>query len=87
MVRLFGTYGFKPDRDIAGIILNRWGHARLVQPPGFYYGVDGKLSPLERVRLGYGRVSIGHSELNGSQHWDSAVEYGKKAGERAAAML
>lgn len=86
LVRLFGTCGFKPDRDIAGIILNRWGHARLVQPPGFYYGVDGKLSPLERVRLGYGRVSIGHSELNGSQHWDSAVEYGRKAGERAAAM-
>lgn len=87
MVRLFGAYGFKPERDIAGIILNRWGHARLVQPPGFYYGVNGKLSPLERVRQGYGRVSIGHSELNGSQHWDSAVEYGKKAAERSAAML
>ena len=87
MVRMFGAHGFRPDRDIAGIILNRWGHARLVQPPGFYYGVDGKLSPLERVRQGYGRVSIGHSELNGSQHWDSAVEYGKKAAERAAAML
>jgi spermidine dehydrogenase len=87
MMRLFGAHGFKPERDIAGIILNRWGHARLVQPPGFYYGVNGKLSPLERVRQGYGRISIGHSELNGSQHWDSAVEYGKKAGERAASML
>lgn len=85
MLRLFGASGFNPKRDIAAIVLNRWGHARLVEPPGFHYGLDGKPSPLERVRQGYGRVSIGHSELNGAQHWGSALEYGRKAGERAAA--
>ena len=85
MLRLFGASGFKPKRDIAAIVLNRWGHARLIEPPGFHYGVDGKPSPLERVRQGYGRISIGHSELNGAQHWGSALEYGRKAGERAAA--
>jgi spermidine dehydrogenase len=86
MVRLFGDLGFRPDRDIAAIVLNRWGHARLIEPPGFHYGVDGKPSPLERVRLGYGRIAIGHSELNGAQHWGSALEYGTKAAEQAAAM-
>jgi spermidine dehydrogenase len=86
MVRLFGDLGFKPDRDIAAIVLNRWGHARLIEPPGFHYGVDGKPSPLERVRAGYGRIAIGHSELNGAQHWGSALEYGIKAGDQAAAM-
>jgi spermidine dehydrogenase len=86
MLRLFGDLGFKPDRDIAAIVLNRWGHARLIEPPGFHYGVDGKTSPLERVRLGYGRIAIGHSELNGAQHWGSALEYGIKAGDQAAAM-
>jgi spermidine dehydrogenase len=85
MLRLFGASGFNPTRDIAGIVLNRWGHARLIEPPGFHYGVDGKPSPLERVRQGYGRISIGHSELNGAQHWGSALEFGRKAGERAAA--
>ena len=85
MSRLFGASGFIPKRDIAAIVLNRWGHARLIEPPGFHYGIDGKPSPLERVRQGYGRVSIGHSELNGAQHWGSALEYGRKAGERAAA--
>jgi spermidine dehydrogenase len=75
--------GFKPKHDIAAIVLNRWGHARLIEPPGFHYGVDGKASTLERVRQGYGRISIGHSELNGAQHWGSALEYGRKAGERA----
>ena len=87
MLRLFGASGFKPERDIAAIVLNRWGHARLLEPPGFFYGVSGKPSPLERVRQGYGRISIGHSELNGSQHWGSALVYGRKAGERAAASV
>ena len=63
------------------------GHARLIEPPGFHYGTNGKPSPLERVREGYGRIAIGHSELNGAQHWGSALEYGKRAGERAAALL
>jgi len=85
MLTLFGASGFNPKRDIAAIVLNRWGHARLIEPPGFHYGVDGKPSPLERVREGYGRISIGHSELNGAQHWGAALEYGRKAGERAAA--
>ena len=85
MLRLFGAGGFNPKRDIAAIVLNRWGHARLIEPPGFHYGVDGKPSPLERVRQGYGRISMGHSELNGAQHWGSALEYGRKAAERAAA--
>jgi spermidine dehydrogenase len=87
MTRMFGSYGFKPEHDIAAIVLNRWGHARLIEPPGFHYGRDGKPSPLERVREGYGQIAIGHSELNGAQHWGSALEYGKKAGERAAVLL
>ena len=87
MMSLFASHGFKPERDIAAIVLNRWGHARLIEPPGFHYGVGGRSSPLERVREGYGRVTIGHSELNGAQHWGSAVEYGKRAAEQAAAMF
>jgi spermidine dehydrogenase len=86
MSRLFADAGFKPERDIAAIVLNRWGHARLIEPPGFHFGADGRPSPLERVRLGYGRIAIGHSELNGAQHWGSALEYGKKAAEQAASV-
>lgn len=86
MLKLFGASGFKPERDIAAIVLNRWGHARLIEPPGFHYGTAGVPSPLERVRMGYGRVAIGHSELNGAQHWGSALEYGMKAAEQAAGV-
>ena len=70
--------------DIAGIVLNRWGHARLVQPPGFYYGRDGRPSAREIVAKGYGRIAIGHSELGGHQSATGAMGQGKRLGEWAA---
>ena len=36
LVRLFGASGFDPARDIAGVVLNRWGHAYVVGEPGFH---------------------------------------------------
>jgi spermidine dehydrogenase len=83
MVRLFGDHGFDPRRDIAGIVLNRWGHARLAQAPGFYYGRDGQPSPREVVAAGFGRVAIGHSELNGHQSGTGAMAQGRRAAEQA----
>src|SRR5438477_6658460 len=47
MQRLFGEAGFNPRRDVAGIVLNRWGHAFLSPPPRFYFGTNGKRSPLK----------------------------------------
>ena len=85
--RLFGVMGFRPGRDLAAIVPNRWGHARLIEPPGFHYGSAAHPSPLERVRPGYGRIGIGHSELNGAQHWGSALEYDRKAAEQVAAFI
>lgn len=79
MTRLFGSAGFNARRDIAGIILNRWGHARLVQPPGFYYSRDGQPSAREIVAKGYGRIAIGHSELGGHQSATGAMSQGRRA--------
>ena len=87
MVRLFGDHGFDPRRDIAGIILNRWGHARLAQAPGFYYGLDGRPSPREVVAGGFGRIAIGHSELNGHQSGTGAMAQGRRAATQALASL
>jgi spermidine dehydrogenase len=33
LAMVFGTAGFNPNTDIAGIILNRWGHAYLSPQP------------------------------------------------------
>jgi spermidine dehydrogenase len=87
MTRLFAGAGFDARRDIAGIILNRWGHARLVQPPGFYFGRDGRPSVREVVAQGYGRIAIGHSELNGHQSATGAMAQGRRAAEQALRIV
>jgi len=83
MAQMFSTAGFDPARDIAGIVLNRWGHARVIQPPGFYYGKDGKPAAREVVAKGYGRIIIAHSELNGAQNYRGAFEHGTRAAHEA----
>jgi len=83
MTTMFAPFGFDARRDIAGIILNRWGHARVVQPPGFYYGRDGKPSAREIVAKGYGRIAIGHSELGGHQSATGAMAQGQRAALQA----
>jgi spermidine dehydrogenase len=76
---LFGTAGFDPARDIAAIILNRWGHAYLAPGPGFYFGRDGRPAPRDVIRQPHGRIAFGHSELRGNQHWGPAAEEGARA--------
>jgi spermidine dehydrogenase len=87
MNRLFADSGFDAARDIAGIILNRWGHARMVQPPGFYFGTGGRPSPREVVETGWGRIVIGHSEMNGHQSMTGAMSRGSQAVEKAMALI
>jgi len=82
MTEMFGSLGFDAKHDIAGIILNRCGHARVIQPPGFYYGVNGKPSPREVVARGYGRIVIGHPELNGAQNYTRAFQHAKRCADK-----
>lgn len=82
MQEMFGGYGFDARRDIAGIVLNRWGHAYICPPPGFHFGTAGNPSPLETVRKGYGRVAFGHSEHTGRQAWVNAVSEGRRAAKQ-----
>jgi spermidine dehydrogenase len=82
MTLLFRDAGFDPAAGIAGIILNRWGHARVLQPPGFYYGRDGKRPAREIVQEGFGRIAIAHAELNGHQNATGALMQGQRAAEQ-----
>lgn len=81
--KMFGPGGFNADRDIAGITLNRQGHAYLVTPPGFFFGKDGNLPPSDIIRQPHGRIAFAHAELMGYQMWEGAVH----EGERAAAQM
>lgn len=86
MTHLFGRYGFDPKRDVAGIILNRWGHAYVNPQPGFYFGTGGSPAPRSVIRERFGRIAFAHSELNGHQHWLGAVEEGRRAAKQVLVL-
>jgi len=87
MTRLFGQAGFDPRRDIAGIILNRWGHAYVNPQPGFYFGKDGGPAARDIIRQRFGRISFGHSELVGHQYWLGAFRESRRACQQALEVL
>ena len=86
MTRLFGAAGFDAGRDVAGIVLNRWGHAYSVPYVGFYGGAGGTV-PRDILRRSYGRIAFGHSELDGLQHYGPAADEGRRAFEQLRAAL
>ena len=81
MTLMFGDAGFDPVTDIAGIILNRWGHAYVVPGPGFRFGVGGNPAPPDVIREPIGRIAVGHAELRGHQYWSGAAGEGRRAVE------
>ena len=85
LATLFGDAGLDPARDIAGVILNRWGHAYVDPAPGFYFGTNGKPAPRDVIRRPFGRIAFAHSELNGHQNASAAVAEGRRAVEQVAA--
>lgn len=87
MLKLFGSAGFDPRNDIAGIIINRWGHAYLDPQPGFFFGREGKPAPRDVVRKRYGRIAFAHSEMNGHQNWSGAAMEGRHAMEQLLEVI
>ena len=81
MTAMFSSGGFDPVKDIAGIILNRWGHAYVNPGPGFIIGTNGDPAPPDVIREPIGRIAIGHSELRGHQYWRGAAAEGRRAVE------
>jgi len=79
MTQMFSAYGFDAERDIAGIVLNRWGHAYISPQPGFHFGKDGKDAPKDVVKKGFGRIQFGHSELSGYMSHTRALIEGARA--------
>jgi spermidine dehydrogenase len=71
---MFAPAGFDPRRDIAGIILNRWGHAYVNPQPGFFFGVDGKPAPRDVLRnQPHGRIAFANTDLPGAMDHRNAI--------------
>jgi spermidine dehydrogenase len=85
--QMLGDSGFDARRDIAGIVINRWGHAYIAPQPGFYFGTPGNPAPLEVIRERHGRIAFGHSELSGRQSWGRAAQESRRALEQVLEVL
>ena len=81
--------GFDARRDIAGIILNRWGHAYLNPQPGFFFGKDGKPAPGEVLRATpFGRIAFANTDLAGiMDHRCSILEAERAVGQLLEQVL
>jgi spermidine dehydrogenase len=77
---MFAHAGFDARRDIAGIILNRWGHAYLNPQPGFFFGKDGKAAPSDILRNApFGRIAFANTDLAGIMDHRSSILEAKRA--------
>lgn len=77
---MFGPAGFDADKDVAGLVLNRWGHAFVTPPPGFFFAEEGQMAPVDVMNEPHGRIAFGQ---NGLESWAGAFA----AGERATRQL
>ncbi len=82
-MEMFAASGFDAQRDIAGIILNRWGHAYLSPQPGFFFGWDGRPAAREVLRNApFGRIAFANTDLAGAMdHRYSILEAQRAVGQ------
>ena len=74
MTEMFSASGFDATRDIAGIVLNRWGHAYVSPQPGFFFGKDGNPAPREILRaMPFGRIAFANTDLSGAPDHRTAI--------------
>ena len=80
LAEMFSASGFDPRRDIAGIVLNRWGHAYLSPQPGFFFGKDGKPAPRDVLRAApFGRIAFANTDLSGAPDHRTAIAEADRA--------
>jgi spermidine dehydrogenase len=80
MSDMFAPGGFDPRRDIAGIILNRWGHAYVNPQPGFFFGVNGKPAPRDILRnQPHGRIAFANTDLAGAADHRNSIREADRA--------
>jgi spermidine dehydrogenase len=81
---MFAAGGFDPRRHIAGIVLNRWGHAYVNPQPGFFFGTNGKPAPRDVLRYRpHGRIAFANTDLAGAMDHRNAI----LEADRAVAQL
>src|SRR5262245_504978 len=77
---MFAPGGFDPRRDIAGIILNRWGHAYVNPQPGCFFGTAGQPAPRDVLRNSpHGRIAFANTDLAGAMDHRNSIREAERA--------
>ena len=77
---MFATGGFDPRKDIAGIILNRWGHAYVNPQPGFFFGTNGQPAARDVLRNApHGRIAFANTDLAGAMDHRNSIREADRA--------
>jgi len=80
---MFSGAGFDAKRDIAGVVLNRWGHAYLSPQPGFFFGLNGKPAPRDVLRSApFGRIAFANTDLAGAMDHRYSILEARRAVEQ-----
>ena len=87
MSEMFASAGFDARRDIAAIVLNRWGHAYFSPPLNFFFGRAGGQPPHELLRQPHGRIIFAHSELQGNMNMAHAMLEGRRGALQALELI
>ena len=80
MTDMFSGSGFDAKGDIAGIILNRWGHAYVNPQPGFFFGTNGRPAPRDVLRAApHGRIAFANTDLAGAMDHRNSIREADRA--------
>ena len=80
LTAMFGASGFDATRVMAGLVLNRWGHAYLSPQPGFFFGKDRQPAPGEVLRgTPVGRVAFANSDVSGIMDHRASIQEADRA--------
>jgi spermidine dehydrogenase len=89
MNEMFAASGFDAKRDIAGVVLNRFGHAFINPQPGFFFGTASEPAPRDALRAApFGRIAFSHSDLAGAMdHRNAFLESHRAVGQLCDRVL
>jgi len=84
---MFAPGGFDPRKDIAGLILNRWGHAYVNPQPGFFFGTGGQPAPRDVLReRPHGRIAFANTDLAGAMDHRNSIREAERAVNQLAGV-
>jgi spermidine dehydrogenase len=81
LLRIFGTGGFDPARDILEITVNRWPHGYAYEYNSLFdqFWLDGTETPCQVARKPFGRLAIANADAGAYAYTDCAIDQAYRA--------